>query len=188
MKPYNFELKMIKEYILNLIKTKNMKNLNKDEALTKLADLEAAFKKETAELKRIIENSDKKLPAIDRLNSVEDAIAELGEDDCEVKEYRKMQKADLSIKLLAGQRIAIWVKAVNEGYVPDWNNSSEYKYLIWFDMRKEVGNGFFSSGYLYWHYGSSCSPSCLFYKSKELALASGAKPKIEQEYYNYMKK
>ncbi len=122
-----------------------MQNLNKEQALEKLEALKSSFDQQTKELQKIIENADKKLPAIDRLDSIEDAIAELGEDDIEVKEYRKMQKADLSIKSLAAQRILIWVKAVNEGYLPDWNNSNEGKYLIWFDMRKEAGKGFFVS-------------------------------------------
>lgn len=58
----------------------------------------------------------------------------------------------------------------NEGWKPDWNNSSEYKYYPWFDMRS-------GSGFSFNDYGAdrSCSflGSRLCYKSRSLAESVG---------------
>ncbi len=153
--------------------------MEKQQAIDRLS----AIEKETAQLRKIIEEADKPKSIIDRVKSVEDAINELGESDFDVKEYRKMQEADLSIQVLSGQRIKIWVKALNEGFVFNWNKDSEYKYYIWFDMRKEVGAGFVAS--LGTYCSSSSVPTCLVYKSIELAEYSSKQ--IEKEYYNYIK-
>lgn len=159
----------------------------KQEALDKLEELKQDFDKRARELQSIIKSADKPKTLKERLTEggVEAAITELGEADPAVILYRRMQKADMPIKLLAEQRIKIWVKCVNEGFVFDWHNAPQYKYLPWFDMRKEVGKGFFHSDYDFWLYYSDGVPADHFYKSKEDALWSGQL--LEQEYYNYMK-
>ena len=51
----------------------------------------------------------------------------------------KHQKA-----LIAHYKLVIIVEALNEGWIPDWNNWDEYKYYPWFsvDANEKNGSGF----------------------------------------------
>lgn len=63
------------------------------------------------------------------------------------------------------------VQVLNEGWTPNWNNSSEYKYYPWFKM------GSSSGGFSYYDYGNWYSGSCvgsrLCFKSSDLAKYAG---------------
>ena len=65
-------------------------------------------------------------------------------------------------------------RVLNEGWTPDWNNSSQYKYYPWFDMRSAAGSG---SGFSFgdYCYDGVCSGvgARLVYKSRELAEFAG---------------
>ena len=67
-------------------------------------------------------------------------------------------------------KLIIIARALNEGWTPDWKNSSQYKYYPWFDLSS--GSGLSFSGY-----GSQCSNSFvgsrLCFKSRELAEYAG---------------
>lgn len=43
---------------------------------------------------------------------------------------------------IAYRQIKLIVKALNEGWVPDWTNSNEYKYFPWWNMGSSSGVGF----------------------------------------------
>lgn len=58
----------------------------------------------------------------------------------------------------------------NDGWKPDWNNSSQYKYYPWFNMKS--GSGFSYSGYDYDDSLSSLG-SRLCFESSSLAEAVG---------------
>jgi hypothetical protein len=65
---------------------------------------------------------------------------------------------------IAGRKLKLIIKVLNNGWVKDWNNSSEYHYTPYFDMR----DGSFSYfNYYSWH-GTSHSVVGLGFKSKEL--------------------
>jgi hypothetical protein len=64
------------------------------------------------------------------------------------------------------------VKAFNEGWVPDWTNSNEYKYYPWFKMGSPSGGGFSFDGYDCWS-TYSCVGSRLCFKSADLAKHAG---------------
>lgn len=64
----------------------------------------------------------------------------------------------------------IIARALNEGWQPNWDNSSEYKYYPWFDMRSGVG--FSGSGYDDSAAGTDVG-SRLCFKSSELAIYAG---------------
>lgn len=69
----------------------------------------------------------------ERIKTVEDAIKELGEKDEEVIQLRKLQSIYGLLEAILNNQIAVViVKALNEGWTPDWNDSSEYKYFPWF--------------------------------------------------------
>lgn len=73
----------------------------------------------------------------------------------------KVGKAVVAFKVLLNV-----VKAYNEGWEPDWNNSSQYKYYPYF---YKASDGWRSVCYYYWP--SHCGiPSGLLFKSSELAL------------------
>lgn len=61
-------------------------------------------------------------------------------------------------------------EAYNEGWVPDWTNSNEYKWFPYFDGRK--GFGFSLSNYAIWH-SYSHAGSRLAFKSEALSNHAG---------------
>jgi hypothetical protein len=68
----------------------------------------------------------------------------------------------------------------NEGWLPDWTNSNEYKYFPWFVMGSSSGVGFSCDGCDSWHSGSTVG-SRLCFKSSDLAKHAGKL--FEQEIY-----
>lgn len=75
---------------------------------------------------------------------------------------RKDEIAYTKLKLIA--------ECLNEGWKPNWDNSNEYKYYPYFDMRSGVG--FSYSYYDDWDTDTACG-SRLCFKSKELAEYAG---------------
>lgn len=68
----------------------------------------------------------------------------------------------------------------NEGWLPDWTNSNEYKYFPWFSMSSSSGVGF--SCYDFGGWGASSGVgSRLCFKSSDLAKHAGKL--FEQEIY-----
>lgn len=63
------------------------------------------------------------------------------------------------------ERLCIIIKALNEGWRPNFNNSSEYKYWNYFIMR----DGVFSVFGVYYNAINMRLPSALYLKSRELA-------------------
>ena len=88
---------------------------------------------------------------------------------------------ELSKKYLAEYKLNIIIKALNEGWYPNWNNTDEYKYFPYFNMTSE--------GFSYWsaHYYFATStdvPSALVLKTKELAIYCGSRfTNLYEEYY-----
>ena len=123
-----------------------------------------SFDKETGEIK--FETTPKSIK--ERIQSLYDAINELGEDDSEVIEYRKLQKAKVLDSTLAHQEIIIIIKAFNEGWTPDWTDTKQRKYFPYFYM----GSGFSYIVYDYWDSGSFVG-SRLCFKSSDLAKYAG---------------
>lgn len=112
--------------------------ISKKQALDayKLADekmkpvLEAMFGKEVVSMK-----------ITDRIKSVEDAIEYLGsvtdKDELAILNYTGSNKEVLAAKSLL--RISLFRKAVNEGWEPNWEDSSESKYFPWLEFVAGVG-------------------------------------------------
>jgi hypothetical protein len=110
-----------------------------------------------------------------KIKSFEDACAALGLDPSKLPIVdalpEKHQKA-----IVANYKLIIVAEALNEGWEPNWNNYSEWKYFPWFevDASEEVpsGVGFSDSSY-----GGSASDAALgsrlCYRSSELALYAG---------------
>jgi hypothetical protein len=79
---------------------------------------------------------------------------------------------DLTTDEVAYKMLKEIVKAFNEGWVPDWTNSNEYKYYAYFTMGSPSGGGFSFHDYDFW-YTYSVVGSRLCYKSADLAKHAG---------------
>jgi len=120
---------------------------------------------------------------IERIKSIDDAINELGEDDEDVKALRVIENLSIPKHIISQLQSIIIAKALNEVWVPDWNDSSQYKYFPYFDMESSSAGGFVCNDY-----GSrgtyAAVGSRLCFKSRELAEYAGKQFKdIYEEYY-----
>ncbi|OFY87870.1 MAG: hypothetical protein A3F72_03080 [Bacteroidetes bacterium RIFCSPLOWO2_12_FULL_35_15] len=108
---------------------------------------------------------------MDRIKTFEDACDEVGTTE---SQSILLNYSGVDEELLAAQaflKISIINRSLNEGWKPDWNNSSEYKYYPWFEANKS-GFGFSYSDYGIWFTHSTCG-SRLCFKNKELAIYAG---------------
>jgi len=121
-----------------------------------------SFDKQTGEIKF----KEKPKNVIERIKTVADILADNGitqeEFDMNCIGLEKDEVAYKLLKLLA--------KSLNEGWVPDWNNDNQYKYVAWFWMGGS--SGFRCYDYAVWGSHSSVG-SRLCFKSRELAKYAG---------------
>lgn len=115
----------------------------------------------------------------DRIKTIQDAIDIVGNDDKDVQGYLFLldNKNRVSKYTLANVALTILAKALNEGWTPDWTNSSQYKYIVYLTYYTS-GFGFSRSDYNIWH-SSTTVGSRLCFKSKDLALYAGEQFKKE---------
>jgi hypothetical protein len=104
----------------------------------------------------------------ERIKTFVDVLIVLNIDGNEFVELTKNLPADE----LAYKQVKLMVEAFNEGWKPDWTNSSEGKYYPWFKMGSSSGVGFSFHGYDCWHTISRVG-SRLCFKSSELAEYAG---------------
>jgi|ERR1035437_2350987 hypothetical protein len=102
------------------------------------------------------------------IESFEDACVKLGVSNDSPKIIGIGDK--LANKFIAEYKLTIIIKALNNGWYPNWTDATEYKYWSWFDLSE----GF---SYCYASYFSSDTsvPSALLLKSRELVLYCGEK-------------
>lgn len=100
----------------------------------------------------------------DRVKTVDDAITIVGGESCiDVKVLRALEAVGEE-KAIALQQWKIIIKALNEGWVPDWNNSNEAKWCPYFRM-----NRLFSLYYVDLICSYSDVPPTFVFKTKALA-------------------
>jgi hypothetical protein len=75
------------------------------------------------------------------IKTFEDACDELGIDPCNVI------IANCTPDEIAYKKLKIIVKAINQGWTPDWSNTNQRKWYPWFNLSS--GFGFSGSGYGY---------------------------------------
>jgi|SRR5688572_6214546 len=115
---------------------------------------------------------------IDRVKTFEDACHELGIDDFTVN---STLSSDQQVAVNAMAMMLVITQALNEGWKPNWNNSNEFKWFPWFEMRSGFGLSFsnYSGTYSVTGVGSR-----LCFKSEELANYAGKQ--FEDIYKQYM--
>jgi hypothetical protein len=100
----------------------------------------------------------------DRIKTFEDACKELGIQRDNV--YCNYDAIDES----AYKKLKIIVAALNEGWIPDWTNSKQYKYYPYFDLSSGSGLVYDDCGY---GYAGSSVGSRLCLRSEDLAKYAG---------------
>lgn len=106
----------------------------------------------------------------ERVKSFEDACQVLGisTNVPDVKGLpRKHQKA-----IVANYKLIIIAEALNEGWKPNWQDSDEYKYYPWFDMRNPAGVSYSNTNHTA-TFASAYFGSRLCFKTRELAIYFG---------------
>jgi hypothetical protein len=101
------------------------------------------------------------------IKTLQDACEALGSNDIEVKDLRELQSRGLSRKLVALQELVVITKALNDGWEGDWDNHSQYKYILWWYLGKD-----FRLSDCYDYCSISDVPTRLCYKTKQIALYS----------------
>lgn len=133
------------------------------------------LQKEATELRELLRKEEK------ITDPISNAISYLGEEDEEVIEYRKMEKAGIAKHYLSEQKIVMYCKAINEK--KPLNSTT---YTPWFDKTKKPGAGFCHS-YDAWSLVDVAGVSFrLRFNDRDHAIEAGQI--LEQEYYNYLMK
>ena len=89
-----------------------------------------------------IESAVDNRPITERVKTLEDAIAVLGEDHTLVRQYHLYEQQmngneEYMRDLTAFLKLRIITAALNQGWSPDWTNSDEWKYYPWFCLYTE---------------------------------------------------
>ena len=115
----------------------------------------------------------------ERIKTFDDVLNHFGID----KTYFNELNQDLESDEVAYRKVKLIVKALNEGWTPDWTDSNQYKYLPWFNMGSS--SGAVSSYDLcdYWD-TSSLVGSRFCFKSRDLAKYAGQQ--FESIYKDYL--
>ena len=75
-------------------------------------------------------------------------------------------------KHLAEYQLSVIIKALNQGWYPDWNNINQYKYFPYLYMVEGCGFSYYDTNYSYAH---AVVPSALLLHSSALATYCGLK-------------
>jgi hypothetical protein len=106
------------------------------------------------------------------IKSFEDACKKLNLDPEKLPDVT-MVPEEFRKAIINGYKLYIIYKAINDGWAPNWNNSSEWKYYPWFwvDASAALSSGFsFSTSYCHYTYASTTVGSRLCTDSSEKAL------------------
>lgn len=71
------------------------------------------------------------------IKTIDDACKHLGEVDADVRQLRLLQNIpNLNRRILAGQELVVITKSLNNGWIADFDNHNEYKYILWWYLGK----------------------------------------------------
>lgn len=114
------------------------------------------------------------------IKSFEDACSKLGLDPANLPDVSTIPE-EFRKAIVAGYKLMIVYKAINNGWKPKWGNSSEYKYYPWFEV---LSSGFgFSSTYFNFDYSATTVGFRLCTDTSEKALYIGKQ--FEDLYKDY---
>jgi len=104
----------------------------------------------------------------DRVKTYEDACAELDEEPLNESDLKSLGFTDDEIVY---RKIKTITKALNEGWVSDWNNGNQKKWYPWFEMSS--GGFVFDDAFCAYSAANAGDASRLCFKSRELAKYAG---------------
>lgn len=134
-----------------------------------------AYKTATAESKKMLETIFGKeifsQKITDRIKSVRDAFEELDICPSDIEVSLPCELKGDKESILNYINAIVVTRALNEGWEPDFDNSSEGKYYPYFDMRS-AGSGFACNGCNCW-ISLTYTPARLCFKTPELAVYAG---------------
>jgi len=115
----------------------------------------------------------------ERIKTFADVLKYFGIDET----YFNEQNEDLESDVVAYRKVKLIVKALNEGWTPDWSDSDQYKYFPWFNMGSSSGAGFSYDVYVCW-FTVSLVGSRHCFKNRDLAKYAGQQ--FESIYKEFM--
>ena len=107
----------------------------------------------------------KKSKSSERIKSFEEACAVLGLDPTQLPVVTNLPEKDQNA-IIAFYKLTIIIRALNEGWEPNWKNWDEYKYYNYFFVRSGSCCVYSDSGYAD---ADALFGSRLCFKSRELA-------------------
>lgn len=149
----------------------------KENAVKAYNEADKSFKK----ILELLFGKDNLLPQkiTDRIKTFEDACAALSYHPKNVLPYANPETND-ERACNAFRKLTIIARALNEGWTPDWRNSSQYKYFAWF---KDSGSGLSYYAYVCTNSRTTVG-SRLCFSSSELAVYAGQQ--FESIYREYL--
>lgn len=108
----------------------------------------------------------------DRIKSYEDACHELGLDPEDLPEVDNCEPEDQA-SIIAFYKLTIIARALNEGWKPNWKDSSEYRWFPWFKVNPDAAGLSCSFTYNAASATAANIGSRLCFKSDELATYFG---------------
>jgi hypothetical protein len=114
------------------------------------------------------------------IKTFEDACKKTKIDPNDLPDVSKIPE-EFRKAIIAGYKLMIVYKAINNGWVADWSNFNQWKYYPWFEVLS-AGFGFSATTYVYGRAGTAVG-SRLCTDSSEKALYIGKQ--FEAEYKDY---
>ena len=119
------------------------------------------------------------------IKTFEDACTKLALDPTQLPDV-SMIPEEFRKPIINAYKLMIIYKAINDGWVPDWNNRDQYKYFPWYGVLSS-GFGFSTSSYDYAR-ANTVVGSRLCTDTSEKAMYVAEQFKAEyQEYFLYSK-
>lgn len=121
----------------------------------------------------------------DKIKSFEDACKHLGLNPNDLPVVDMLPEKDRK-SIIAFYKLTIIIRALNEGWEPDWSNWDEWKYYNWFYVEKgedQRSSGFRCNAAVYASAGTgTCSRLCF----KNTELAKYAAEQFKELYREYL--
>lgn len=121
----------------------------------------------------------------DKIKSFEDACKHLGLNPNDLPVVDMLPEKDRK-SIIAFYKLTIIIRALNEGWEPDWSNLDEWKYYNWFYVEK--GEDQRSSGFRYdaTCYSDTCADAGSRLCFKNIELAKYAAEQFKELYREYL--
>lgn len=116
----------------------------------------------------LIENKNKLLNQIDLFDQIRDysdICFKLGEKELTIDNFNFIQDENIRLRTFRFYQIKNIEKVFNGDWVPNWNDTNEYKYYPWFKICSSGLIGFYDCGYVV----RRCGAEVGFFKTKEIS-------------------